>query len=164
MDERAKESPQVTAEVLEEPISRLCDHDAVCLEETATVGEAIRLMQERQFGSVLVTKGGTLSGILTERDVLMKVADKDTGILTKPLTAIMTPNPETLRKDDAIVFVMNKMQVGGFRHVPIVDEDNRPLHVVSLRDVLRFLLDEFGSAVLNVAGEPYRGERKQYSA
>jgi hypothetical protein len=58
---------------------------------------------------------------------------------------------------------MNKMHVGGFRHVPIVDENGKPLHVLSLRAVLRYFIEQFGSQVVNLPPEPFRGERKEAS-
>jgi hypothetical protein len=56
---------------------------------------------------------------------------------------------------------MNKMHHGDYRHVPIVDDEDRPIHVVSLKDVLRFILDHFPRE-LNVAPNPYRGEPKEW--
>jgi len=49
--------------------------------------------------------------------------------------------------------VLNKMAVGGFRHVPVVDADGRPVFVVSVRDVVEFLVDFFPNDVLNLPPE-----------
>ena len=45
------------------------------------------------------------------------------------------------------------MSVGGFRHVPIVDAEGRPVHVVSVRDVVEFLVEAFPQEVLNRGGD-----------
>jgi CBS domain-containing protein len=61
----------------------------------------------------------------------------------------MTAEPECLRDDQTIADVLQMMSVGGFRHVPIVDADGRPVHVVSVRDVVEFLVEAFPREVLN---------------
>jgi CBS domain-containing protein len=162
MEERASEPPAIRADLLEEPIRVLCDKPAVTIDVTGTVAEAVRQMQERRFGSLLVLDGTTLAGIVTERDVLYEVAGADPAILARPVTEIMTPDPETLQLDDPIVFLMNKMHVGRFRHVPILSEAGEPKHVISLRDVLRWMLEHFGSVVTNLPASPFRGAHEEY--
>ncbi len=162
MEERASEPPVIRADVLNEPIEVLCTKPAVFIEAQASVADAVRTMQERRFGSLLVRDGPKLVGIVTERDVLYRVAGADPAILRRAVTEIMTPSPETLQAKDPLVFLMNKMHVGRFRHVPIVDEHGAPLHVISLRDVLRWLLEHFGTTVLNVPPDPYRDEPQEY--
>jgi len=156
MEEREREPSVIPGDVLSEPIEALCTHPAISLPSTADVRTAIATMQERGIGSVLVVDGDSLSGIVTERDVLTTVAGHEGDMLDRPIT-------ETLRAGDTLVFLMNKMHVGGFRHVPIVDDDGVPRHVISLRDVLRYLIDHFGAEVVNLPLEPYRGEPKRYS-
>jgi len=160
MDERASEPPSVSAEIFRQSIAELCNREVRTLDASASIREAVRVMQEGRFGSVVITDEGKLAGIVTERDVLMKVAGKELSLLERPVSEIMTRRPESLRPDDVLLFLMNKMHVGGFRHVPIVDEEDRPKSVISMRDVLSFLLDHFGPVVVNIPSEPYRGERK----
>jgi CBS domain-containing protein len=163
MEERQREPSAIPGDVLREPIGTLCTRDAVTVASDAPIRDAIRTMQEHRIGSVIVVDDGRLTGIVTERDVLMKVAGREELTIDQPVSTIMTPDPETLRREDTLVFLMNKMHVGGFRHVPIVDVAGSPDHVLSLRDVLRYLLDHFGVDVVNVPLEPYRGEPKRDS-
>ncbi|MBW2462004.1 MAG: CBS domain-containing protein, partial [Deltaproteobacteria bacterium] len=90
-EERASERPMMTHDVLEEPISELCHKDAVSIPVGATIGDAVRTMQEQGIGSVLVVDGDTLACIVTERDVLMKVVGKDLAVLDTPVRDFMTP-------------------------------------------------------------------------
>ncbi len=53
--------------------------------------------------------------------------------------ADMTPNPEFVRGDDPIAYVVNKMAMGNFRHVPVLSADGRPLSIATIRDVLKRL-------------------------
>jgi len=160
MDERSSESPAISLDVFQERVSRLCEKPVRTLDVSATVRDAIALMREGRFGSVVVTEGGKLAGILTERDILMRVAGEEPAMLDDPIATIMTADPESLRGEDDLLFLMNKMHVGGFRHVPIVNDAGVPEHVISLRDVLSYLLDHFGSIIVNLPPEPFRGEPK----
>ncbi len=163
MGKRAPEAKAVLADVIEREIGELCRHPVRTLEVTATVAEAIAMMQEHHIGAVVITQQGKLAGILTERDLLMKVLGKTDDYRGQPVTELMTARPEALRREDEIVYLMNAMYVGGFRHMPIVDDQDVPRHVISLRDVLAFILDQVGDRIRNIPPSPYRGDRKRYS-
>ncbi len=157
MDERSQDRVVLSDDLLDRPLRTLCEDPVETLDISATVGDAVELMRARKFGAVIITKDGVLAGIFTERDLLLKHVEPDPA---RPLREVMTPDPEWLMLDDPIVYVMNKMHVGGFRHVPIVDSEMVPLHVVSVRDVLRFVLDEIGDTIITIPPEPFRGERR----
>ena len=68
-----------------------------------------------------------------------------------PIGDVMTPNPENLvRARATVAYVLNKMSVGGFRHVPVVDDEHRPVCVISVSDVVNFLVNAFPREVLNL--------------
>jgi CBS domain-containing protein len=157
MLERADQGAVLDAEVFEQPLRVLCGKPAMTVNTDATVERAVALMREKRFGAVLVTENGKLVGIVTERDLMMKVGLDGESWRRLPVTALMTPNPDALRLDDAVKFVMNHMQVGGYRHVPVVNERGEPLHVISLRDVARFVFDQFPKLVSNIPSRPSRG-------
>jgi CBS domain-containing protein len=142
------------ASLLREPVSVLRVRSPLVLPPTATVTEAVRAMQAGQAGCVLVTDDGTpdskVSGIFTERDVLFRIVDRGRNPAQLPLSDVMTPDPETLSVRSAVAYALNKMSVGGFRHIPVVDDDLRPAFVVSVRDVVEFLVDAFPREVLNL--------------
>jgi CBS domain-containing protein len=112
---------------------------------------------KNKIGSVVVTKDGKIEGIITERDILMKVI----GILddwkSTSVEKIMTPHPQILMPEDEVAYVLNNMHVGGYRHVPIVNEDEEPVSMISIKDVVSWLLDHFPVEIINLTGEPYRG-------
>jgi CBS domain-containing protein len=125
--------------------------------QTDSVTNAIRAMQREQRGCVLITQDGTpqsrLLGIFSERDVLNRIVDRGRNPATLALAEVMTPDPESLPEEATVAWVLNKMAVGGFRHVPVVDADGRPVFVVSVRDVVEFLVEFFPSEVLNLPPE-----------
>ena len=102
----------------------------------ARVDEAIERMQSEGIDCLLVTEGDALVGIFTDRDAILKVAGTTDGDRT--VRDVMTPDPVILRSGDPVAVAINKMAVGGFRHVPIV-KAGVPVAVVSAKDVFRHL-------------------------
>jgi CBS domain-containing protein len=123
-------------------ISVLCPNPPVTIDAQTPVREAVRQMVERHIGCVLVEERGELAGIFTERDVLNRVSD-DLGGLDRPVAEFMTRSPETIAKHDSIAFALQAMDLGGYRHMPIVDRTGRPTGIISVRDILRFLCVRF---------------------
>lgn len=111
------------------------------IEATADVNDAIRRMHDKGIDCVLVTEGDRLVGIFTDRDAVLKVAGLERE--ARPIATLMTRDPVVLRHDETIAVAINKMAVGGFRHIPIV-EDGRPTGVVTARDVFRHLVESLG--------------------
>ena len=95
---------------------------------------------------VLVVEAEQLVGIITERDMLFKVmgAVKDWEQLAAK--DIMSPQPESLSPSDKLTFALNKMAIGGYRHIPLVRE-GRPIGAISVRDILAYLAEMFPKAV-----------------
>lgn len=128
--------------------------EAVCVAPTATVREAIDQMNRGRVGCVLVEDKGTLVGVFTERDVLTRVVGRNLSIDVTPVADLMTRDPECLTLDDRIVYALNKMSVGGFRHIPLVDEEHRPTGVVAMRNIVDYIVDLFPEEVLNLPPSP----------
>jgi len=103
------------------------------------------LEQMRKFrvGSVLITdSNGRLIGIVTERDFLMKMAGTVTDLSTCAVKDFMTKDPACERADASMAFALSLMSYGGFRHVPIVDQDHVPIGMVSAKDVVDFFVQK----------------------
>lgn len=162
IQEERSRPQQINQAAFTRTIGEICEKPANTMDETGTIGEAIRLMQAKRVGNVVVTREGKLHGIVTERDLMMKVAGKIEDPELRPVTAIMTSAPEWLMKGDTIAFLLNKMYVGGYRHMPILDEDRRPLHTVSLRYILQYIISYLPEDVINIPPDPYRGEASRY--
>ena len=62
----------------------------------------------------------------------------------------MTVNPQTLRPEDELVYALNLMSVGGFRHVPIVNDNGQPVAVVSMRDIVEYIVSLYPDEVLKL--------------
>ena len=104
------------------------------LSKTATVREAANLMAEKHIAAVLVVDGEKLIGIVTERDLTAKVLANAMDPETTEISAVMTPNPDTLDADDSPSSALELMSSRGYRHLPVTD-DGKPIGIVSIRDL-----------------------------
>ncbi len=141
---------RVRGAILTDAIRELPPKTAVTVPKETSAGEAIALMQSRSFGALLVTDGGRLCGIFTERDVLTKIAGRGVDLKTTRVADVMTKNPATLSPDHPIAVAMNRMHLGGYRHIPIVDPGGAPVGIVSVRDIVDYIIRLFPQAVLNL--------------
>ena len=137
---------------LETPLSEIMVHDPLTVDADSTVVAAVNVMNEKHTGCVLVQRDGKLVGIFTERDVLRKVIFRD-GNRNWKVESVMTPNPETLPPTASVAYALNKMSVDGYRHIPIV-EGGKPVGVVSVKDIIQFVVEYFPDAVLNLPSDP----------
>ena len=143
------------------PVRNLRVRKPFALSQDRTVGEALSLMREKRIGCVLVTRNAKLVGIFSERDVLFKIAGQP-QMEQRSLQEVMTSRVESLHAEDSIAFALNAMHVGGYRHVPIVDAQQRPLAVVSMKDIMAFIVEHFPQELLNLPPKPMRttGQRE----
>ena len=137
--DRPTAQDRVERSLMDDPVRALKPRTPVTLPQTATVGQAIETMLANNLGALLVVdEAGRLVGILSERDLLTKVAGIHEDYAARPVREFMTPGPETVREDDTLAFALHKMDVGGYRHVPVV-KDGQPLGMLSVRDMLRHI-------------------------
>ena len=98
-----------------------------------SVTEAASGMVRARVGSAVVMQGSFLAGILTERDVLRAAASAE-DLLRSPVSAWMTPDPQSATPDTTAEEATQMMLLNGFRHLPVLD-GRRVLGVVSLREL-----------------------------
>jgi CBS domain-containing protein len=133
-----EQAPSFRGELLGEHLDALGIEPAVVVDAGADVDEAIRRMHADGIDCVLVTHGDRFVGIFTDRDAVLKVAG--VPLEGRTIGDLMTHDPVVLRHDETIAVAINKMAVGGFRHIPVV-ADGRPVGVVTARDVFRHLVE-----------------------
>jgi CBS domain-containing protein len=88
------------------------------------VSLAIREMRRTDANSVFVKRDGKLVGIITGWDIVQKVAGQTVDHNAVTCAQIMTPDPLVLHSDDTVAMALNLMAARGFRHVPVVDDEN----------------------------------------
>ncbi len=106
------------------------------------VYDAVVSMAHKGFGAVAVTEPGMLKllGIFTERDLLTRVAGQGRDIENTKIKDVMSKNVETARMNDSIVLCMGRMDHGNFRHMPVVDESNNLIGMLSQRDFISYTM------------------------
>lgn len=127
--------------LMQDAVSLLNMTHPVSLQVDASVAEAIELMKQHRVGCTLVLDGEKLAGIFTERDALFKLAASPHDLSQLTLRQVMTPDPAKLTPNDSMATALNKMSVGGFRHLPVVDQAGVPLGLISIKDILGYIYD-----------------------
>lgn len=123
------------SKTLRSPIENLNPRNPICVNSSDSVRHVIDTMKKHKIGCVCVAKEERLVGIFTERDVLKRIIGSDLNIDRTKVEDVMTPNPEYLYDDDQMAYALNRMHMGGFRHVPLINLKGAPVGVVSVRDI-----------------------------
>ena len=105
----------------------------------APVVEAIRLMADKSIGAVLVLRGETLAGILSERDYARKVVLQGRSSADTPASAIMTAQVVTVGPDTPVTACMQLMTERRIRHLPVL-EGERVVGVISIGDLVKAVI------------------------
>ena len=130
---------RVEQRLLDEPVRVLSPRPPVTVGGETLLRDAVKVMMDAGVGTVLVLdKDGKLAGIFSERDLLVRVGDAEAMSGKAAVGQFMTPNPETVAADDTLAVALQKMDVGGYRHLPVV-RDGRPVGMISVRDMMRYI-------------------------
>lgn len=117
--------------------------DIVAISKTATIAEAAKLLTDRRIGALVVKDPkGRLSGIISERDLVQAIAQGGAGALDQPVGDHMTPDPQTCGESDTVESLMETMTHGRFRHVPVLDGEDRLCGMISIGDVVKSRIAE----------------------
>jgi CBS domain-containing protein len=108
------------------------------IRKTASVAEAVREMNTKGIGALLVVEEGRALGIFTERDVLRRVVDADRDPTAIKIAEVMTRNPVTIDCGAHVAEAMEIMTERRFRHLPVI-EDGEIVAMLSIGDVLKWL-------------------------
>lgn len=137
--------------LLDDTVKLLAPSEPLRLTASATVHEAIeKMVANRRAAVVIVDAEGRLIGIFTERDVLTRVVGQGRDVHRTLLEEVMTRDPEALSPQDRICYAVNRMNIAGYRTVPLVDQERRPIGIVTINDVVKWLAEIFPEAVLNL--------------
>jgi CBS domain-containing protein len=123
------------------------------LDVSTTVDGVIQAMRERHLGYALITDEDKLAGIFTERDVLLYVLEED-DVLHQPVSTLMATEPVCASATDAVWRVVSLMHEGGFRQIPVVDDQLQVLACVRHKDVAEYLVSHFARHILNLPPDP----------
>jgi CBS domain-containing protein len=118
------------------------------------ISDVVDIMLTKRLGCVVVTEDDLLVGLFTERDLLCKVVPKGIDISSTPVSSVMTRRPESLPVDSPLVYALQRMSVGGYRHVPLIDNEGHPVAVISMRDIVQHIVSLYPDQILNIPDQP----------
>jgi len=149
--------------VFKTPLESLHLKKAVTVPSGASLKESINTMFARQFGCLLVVEKKRLCGIFTERDVLQRVAGQGLELKKEKIDDFMTPNPVMFNENDPIETALQFMEKKNARHLPIGNQVGEPVAILSVRDIIDYIVEFFPQEILNLPPHPIRlGTKNQY--
>src|SRR5262245_44846004 len=113
LDFMSKPQPTSAIErsVLKGRVDVLAPRAPVTVDVDTPVADVLKILGDRRIGCVLVTKNGELAGIFSERDALVRLGAQAAELKSRPVSAFMTPNPETVDDDARIALALHKMDI-----------------------------------------------------
>jgi len=111
-----------------------------------TVYGALQALAGLKVASLLVVEKGKLVGVFTERDVLERVASRYREVKSLPVREVMTTSPIVVYETDPAGTALSAIAGAGYRHVPVLDIEDRVVGVISPRRMFAFLQDRYERA------------------
>lgn len=125
-------------------VARICLREVHLAEASESVFEAGRRMRDRRVGTlVVVDDAGKPVGLLTDRDLVLRVVASGGDPRAISVGKVMTEHPQTVSERTPIESALSLMRSGSFRRLPVVNDDGKLVGIVSLDDVLSLLAEEF---------------------
>lgn len=136
-------------------VIRLHERELITIRPSATVMEAVQVMNDNHIGAVLVMDGNRLAGIFTERDVLRRVVAAGRNPRDLRIREVMTTEVLCCRPLTDIDDVAALMQTQRIRHLPIIDENDIPTGIISIGDINAFNVQHKQATIDNLADYIY---------
>jgi CBS domain-containing protein len=127
----------------------------LCVASGSSVRTVIETVQKQKAPAVIICEANRPIGIMTERDVLMKIVARDVNH-DDPVDKFMTPDPRTLTPDRTIGEAIALMVTDDFRNVPIVNEDGEPIYLLRIADIIHHIAETFPEYVVNLPPRPHQ--------
>ena len=136
--------------------------DPPCVEPTVAVREVLQLLKEHRTGCAVVCRDQVLVGIFTERDGLRLMADG--ADMDVPIEQVMVTRPVTLSASSTVGEAVAKMSSGGYRRMPLVDDDGRLVGLLKVSGILHYLVQHFPNVVYTLPPTPHHSTQQREGA
>jgi CBS domain-containing protein len=141
-----KATSRFESSVMHQPLTALEMTRVHAVSPDTPLDVAVQTLVRQRVAILEVVENGRLVGMLSVRDIVNRVGADYAAKLRAPVSQFMTAGPETLPPEAPVAFAINRMDVGGYRHVP-VEQDGRLVGVVSAGDIIRFVVRHAREAV-----------------
>ena len=132
-------------------LQNFCAKPLVTISPQQTIVEACQLLHDKNVGCLVVTEGGTLRGILTDRDIMLKVTAEDKDPEGTQVQDVMTRNPVHITVDKTLHELTTLMHEHHVRRMPIVDGGGLAVGLVTLDDLAVLLGQELADLGKGIA-------------
>lgn len=112
-----------------------------------SVLETLQIMTEKNVGALVVIEGGKITGIISERDFIHSIAEKERCILNTTIVEYMTTSVKTVTPDQSIEECMQLMTQEHIRHLPVVD-NNKLVGMISIGDIVKDIISSEKSKII----------------
>ena len=122
------------------------------IQPSATLGVAVQRLRDERVGALVVSDEGEIGGIVSERDVVRRLAEAGAAALEEPVTSAMTTEVFTCVPGDDLEHLMRLMTEQRVRHLPVRDDTGRLSGIVSIGDVVKHRLTQLESENTSLIG------------
>lgn len=133
-------------------LSRIAGRPVISIQPQATVQDVCELMVKEGVGAIVVLDGSKLVGIISERDVVRRVAARRRDPGTTVVAEVMTAPVRTVTERSSAHAALELMHEGRFRHLPLMDGAGAVIGMLSVRDLLRHRIDELDQKNADLVG------------
>jgi len=134
-------------------IYTVCQTNVVSVSPHTTIAFVSDLMKQKNIGCLIITEDHKPVGIVTDRDLAMRVDLTNSEIGTHEISTIMTSDVSTIRKDTGIFEAVQVMKSSKVRRLPVVDMGGRLVGLITVDDIIRLLARELGEIARVIGNE-----------
>lgn len=142
-------------DILRTPVGEVARQSPTSFAARTPLLEVISRMKEDNRGAVLVVdEEGALSGIFTENDAMLRIDHENDAWKTQSVGALMTRKPQTIGASATIGEALRAMDGGKFRHLPMLDDDQKMVSILSIRAIVTHVAECFPKEFVNLPPRP----------
>lgn len=134
-------------------IYTVCQTNVVSVSPQTTIAFVADLMREKNLGCVIITEDHKPIGIVTDRDLALRINIRSEEKESAEISTIMTTDVRTIRKDTGIFQAVQVMKSSRVRRLPVVDMGGRLVGLITVDDILRLLARELGEIARIIGNE-----------
>jgi CBS domain-containing protein len=143
-------------------VGEICNREVVTVEKSSPVGKAARLMRQYHVGSVVIVADGSEPprpvGIVTDRDLAIEILAQEVPVDTVTVGDLMGSELLTAREDDGVWETIMRMRAMGVRRLPVINRHGELVGILTMDDLLQFIVGELSDLVKLVRREQKREE------
>jgi CBS domain-containing protein len=135
-------------------LGNLCRREVVTVKAGTTVKEVAKLMEEKNIGSVVIDGEGEKFGIVTDRDILLRVLSKNLDPNTTPIDDVMTWKLVLILREDMGLFeALEQVKKSAVRRFPVVNDEGSLVGIITVDDIITLLGKELSDVARIIENE-----------